>query len=41
MVELSDNLRDVLKEGSIFLKDKGVSNAKKELEWFCEKKLNF
>ena len=41
MVKLSNNLRDVLKEGSIFLKDKGVSNAKKELEWFCEKKLQY
>jgi release factor glutamine methyltransferase len=41
MVKLSDNLRDVLKKGSIFLKDKGVSNAQKELEWFCEKKLQY
>tara|TARA_B100001094_G_scaffold210687_1_gene204532 strand:- start:859 stop:1695 length:837 start_codon:yes stop_codon:yes gene_type:complete len=41
MVELSDNLRNILKEGSVFLKDKGVSNAKKELEWFCERKLQY
>ena len=41
MVELSNNLKDILKEGSTFLKGKGVSNAKKELEWFCEKKLQY
>ena len=36
-----NNLQDFIKKNAHYLKQFGIQNAKKELEWFCEKKFHF
>ena len=41
MIDFSNNLQEVLKQCSSILKNKGITNSKKELEWFCKKSFNY
>ena len=41
MIDFSENLQETLKQCSSILKNKGITNSKKELEWFCQKSFNY